>query len=272
MSVTEPVPRFLLRRTFAFLVDQLIAWALVFGLVQLSGRDHLNNMFKPWGTGDAFSRSLGVSLNASTEQFFAPISIVTTSCGEVGTIDQGIIDHFAPRQITYATACWPRIFGLPRSGTLEATLKDSATGGVTKETIEIHSNDPIIAYQDGVALALFIALSAVCGGLIGTTPGKFIAGLRLQGASLRVTLQRELLRSLPWICSVGQLYLRSWLPAHQIGSLEAERNFIYGIWGIGALAILVLWILPQVRWRGAMTYDWVAGIAVVRAAAPAAGV
>jgi len=72
------------------------------------------------------------------------------------------------------------------------------------------------------------------------------------------------MRSLPWICSVGQLYLGSWLYENQVGSHLTGQILVFGILGIGILALLGLWIVPLVRSRGALPYDRMTGLRVVR--------
>jgi hypothetical protein len=175
------IPRFLVRRLFAFLIDQLIVWSLLFSFVHLTGRDRISITLKDPVQSTFHSQSLGPNLSLGLGAFVPVLSVVAETCGEVRTMDQGLLDYFAPSRVTSAKACWTRVLGLPRTGTLEATLQDPAKANATTETIELTFFNPVIAYQDGVALVLFIVLSAACGGLIGTTPGKFIAGLRIAG-------------------------------------------------------------------------------------------
>jgi hypothetical protein len=247
-----PAPRHFWRRTGALIVDFLIASALV-TLV----------LFPFVGNGDR------IRLTGN--------GFVLSSCWSVDQISQELADLIAPALPQAVKVCEIRPFGIRQGLTADLTydLVEDTTGAVTSRsyktlTVPIDANgQPIVPVTPGSLLEpLLMLLGSIwfLGRWNGQTPGKRLLGLRVAGSeSPGRWSAREVRRVGPFVL-FGATTLALELSGPAVtASLMAHLGLYLGVVALLGLWFLWYYLVPLVRWRGAMRYDRATGLQVVRA-------
>lgn len=243
-------PRFFWRRMLALFID----WTLVSLLSTL--------LLLPFLRPD----ENGLRLGNATLSF--------SSCRNVASVTQELADLVAPEVIAKATLCEMRPFGIYNGKTIKLVyaLNETSSANVTTSTfktitVPIGGDDQIVRAfvpQSVLVPLLLLIASAMFIARTGWTPGKRVAGLRVQGEGCAIC--RELRRLGVFVVfGLGALVL-SMAPMLPAEILAAAPAWMFVAGGIAILAVFgALYVWPMIRWRGAMPYDRATGFEVVRA-------
>lgn len=251
--------RFFLRRSLAWAIDATLSWIVVAILFAFFAEDRTSEFLsKP-------EKDYTFGVYFSLGEFSPPIRLAIKTCGAPITLD-GFEELVAPAEIASGTACFERHFGIPRGGVVTLVLKDTpAAGELAGQTVEI----PLVVtdshrFADAAALGVFLLGSIFFLRWNGRSPGKAIMGLRVEGEVRRAALSRELVRSFPAFTSVILPLIVTEIAAMSDGPAPWVDSVLLAVGVLSMLGVLVLWIWPVIRWRGAMPYDRWLGLSVSR--------
>jgi hypothetical protein len=256
-------PRYFWRRLFAYGVDGALAWAIAGLLLGIFVSDDFNEDL----SGPQQNTGFGISVSFQTESFRPPISLYAQTCGAaVGAAKDSLADYVAPATIKTAEMCIRRDYGIPSELSADVVLDDTpAAGDQVGKTIVVHFTvENAYRFSDVIAFGIFFAASVLSLWLTGTTAGKWLLGLKVQGVGRIPALRRETLRTMPHILCVAVIsamneMLRAQPDLYQTLYIPGLIISITGILcGIG------VWLLPMLRWRGATPYDSWLGLYVER--------
>lgn len=242
-------PRYFWRRVLALLVD----WALVALVTTLLVLPFLD----PDRTGLRLSG--------------APLTF--TTCQNVTSVSQNIADLVAPEVIAGGTLCKVRPFGFYNGRTLNLVYahNQSKDGGVTWSTsrtlsVALNGDDEVVQVftPQSLLVPLFLMiLSAVLLGRNRRTPGKRLAGLRVAGQGCAMC--REARRLGPFVVLGALTFAMGALPASTLSGLAHAPVWVLILGGGAIFAYFAgFFLLPLIRWRGAMPYDRKTGFEVQR--------
>ncbi|MEH6829304.1 MAG: RDD family protein [Sulfitobacter sp.] len=242
----------------------LVDWALVFAVTTLL----LLPFLRPDET--------GVRLAG------APLTF--TTCKNVTSLPQHLLDLVAPETVARATLCEVRPFGIyngrdltmvyalketsSRSGDEDSIVSRTRTTSTSRIlTVALGADDQVIQVitPQNVAIPLvLIILSAVFIARSGQTPGKRLAGLRVQGQGCAMC--REVRRLGLFVLFGGISMASGLLSKDMITGAAQVPVWLVLIFGLVLFtAFVAVYIWPLIRWRGAMPYDRATGFEVVRA-------
>ncbi len=252
-------PRHLLRRFCAFAVDVAIAWLIVLIGMSIVLDDPVV------GKLDRETKTFRLGVGLESGSFKPPVYIASHTCGYPVDLLPMLREYVSPAKIIGAEACFDRNNGMPVGGSATLTFANTAKAGdLAGRVVNVPLTlDTGHRYGDALAFLTFLAASILGLKLFGTTPGKKMMGLRVVGAAPIPAFRRELIRSLPHLLTIPTFLainmalrpLPSVLPVVQVVAISLEL--------LSILAVLVLWVNPAVRWRGAFLHDRWLGLAVV---------
>lgn len=206
-----------------------------------------------------------VSLNVWPTAFRPPVDIGSRTCGKPGATLSLLQEHVAPATIATAEICYDVSYGLLVRSDATVILADTPEAGdlagqVLELAITTHNTSRYTSY---IALAAFVAFSALCLRLFGATPGKKLTWLRVTGRHPIPALRREVIRMSPFlvpgltILAVDTLIAPDMVSASGINSFALAADIVWF-----ALAGLV-WLWPLSTWTGYFFHDRWLGLAVV---------
>jgi uncharacterized RDD family membrane protein YckC len=250
------------RRLVAYLVDLSIVWIAYAVLVALYVDTAMPDGISETRTEATF----GVRLELG--DFQPPVYLGRETCGKADQFLSVAASQFRPYQVADPELCFLYQFGIPDEGELRVTLHDPAIADAPALTgrAPVYSREPLLRYQDPFALLAYLAMVIACLRFRGQTPGKRLLGLRITGTSPIPAAKRELLRNVPWLLTVLPPAL-SLVPALQgviQTHLQTAQIVVIAMQVIGLIAAIALWLVPLLRWRGAMPYDRWAGLTILR--------
>jgi uncharacterized RDD family membrane protein YckC len=266
VATSDGVPpqqaRYFWRRLIAYGLDIVVAWVIAALLLAALATDDFDDAF----VSEDGRKSSDVSFSFQTASFRPPLVYTTTRCGKFTGLETEIASTVAPATVTEMQLCILRLYGIPNAVWADVTLDDTAAAGeLAGKTVlvplEIKNG---FRFADVLAFGLFFAISVASLWLIRTTPGKWMMGLRVQGAPRIPTLRREVIRTLPHILCVVVIFGMN--EAVRANPELLQTLYVPGlvVSGAGILCAAVLWLWPMLRWRGAMPYDRWLGLTVVR--------
>jgi uncharacterized RDD family membrane protein YckC len=256
-------PRYFWRRLLAYGVDGALAW-VVAGLLLAA---FVTDDFSESLLGTLQNTDFGISVSFQTESFRPPISLYAKSCGvPVGAAKGSLVEYVAPATIKTAEICIWREYGIPSELAANVVLDDTpAAGDLAGKTIEVpFTITNAYRLSDVIAFGIFFAISVTSLWSTGTTPGKWLLGLRIKGAARIPALRRETIRTLPLVLCVAVISAMNELLRVQPDIYQTLYipGLVVSITGISCG--VALWVLPMLRWRGAMPYDKWLGLHVAR--------
>lgn len=233
-------PRYFWRRVGATLIDMLLATivSLLILLPFLGNTDHVRL------DESGFYRKFCVNVTSIPPEAFAVI---------------------APEQPAAAVACKTSVFGINNGMTMQLIYGVSRSGSMT---FQRNANFAIDAAGKPVTpltpqSLLMAALLIGVGGFLlrrrGQSPGKRLLGLRVIAAETH-PFRREALKYLLLILN-GMVLLVTWaLGPTLLPRMAALSGATIGIGAVlFALACAAYYLLPLLRWRGAMPWDRMVG-------------
>lgn len=208
--------------------------------------------------------SFTIAFNSS--EFKSPVTFGTKTCGRPTSL-LGLEEQFAPATISWIEVCIERPYGMPAGGTAKVVLEDTPeAGGLGSRTfyvpLGIHT---FHRFGDVIAFGIFLCMSILTTRLFGRSPGKRLLGLKVVGRSPVPSLRREMIRNLPHLLVVPTFALINWLVLPLPAVPPAVQTLAIGLQILSAAAFIFLWLVPMVRWRGALPHDRWFGTKVVRA-------
>ena len=237
------------RRLFAFSVDYL----LVYGLTLLVLLPFLN------------------PAEGKLRLANAPLSF--TQCHPLTTLPQVYHDLIAPAPIDSATACKKRPFGLDNglTVTLIYNLVETQTNNVTTRSYSslsvaaTEAGTPFIPVQPQSAL-IWITLIVASASFLTKgqpSPGKRLLGLQIAGQGCPMC--REARRLGPCLLlGMTSLLVPLFLQVEDLTTLSGNLSLIILIAVPLLLFLFFYYLLPLLRWRGAMPWDRATGFHVAR--------
>ena len=244
----EITPRYVWRRLFAWVVDGLIA-----GLISTI-------LLWPF-LGDRSTFRLDDS------------NVSFTNCHEITNMGADLQALFPDYLITGGTVCDHYSYFVFNGQSLNLSAQQD--GSDTKTTISfpvIFSGDSFVsvapsAPQSPFTLIIFILGSALFLTFATGTPGKRLLGLYVEpDTAFRNLLKREVIRNLPLIIwEISELPNLFALDAVSptVGTFLNPLQIAAQI--LALILAVFLWLIPLIRWRGAMPYDRITGLRVTRA-------
>jgi hypothetical protein len=194
-----------------------------------------------------------------------------SSCRNVTSVTQEIVDLVAPELIARATICERRPFGLYNGRTLNLiyALNETKKGVVTKSShrtlsVSLNSDDEVMqafGLQSFLNPFLLMVLSALFLVRNGRTPGKWLVGIQVTGRGC--ALCREARRLGVFVVGGAVSVALSVVPiTSKLAHLPVLWFFLGGLAVFGLFVVLYIW--PLIRWKGAMPYDRSTGFRVTR--------
>lgn len=250
----------LLRRLLAFLIDQIAAWALV-GLVSALIAAPPGHLDQP----DSDKVSVALNLSWSGAEFRPAMQLVRLTCypwenTRFPALASVILPNGVAGTVAAHQACDTFLFGV-FIGTSDVTTLTLEPGGTTviasppfRQTSPFGSVDLLVALG-------FLCMSWACLTLFGSTPGKLICGLRVQG-SAQAKLLREVIRLSPVLLALlatatFSVDVMAPLTVH-LGSITLAGTLF------GITAKLAFWVYPVMRGQALMPWDRIAGTSTIR--------
>jgi uncharacterized RDD family membrane protein YckC len=257
--LSEP-RRWFWRRLWAYAVDVCLAWLIAVALLAVIDDDTVGSDLISPNVTDSFA----IAFNSS--EFKPLVTFGTKTCGRPTSL-LGLEEQFAPATISWIEVCIERPFGMPVGGTAKVVLEDTPEAGdMGSRTfyvpIRIHT---LHRFGDVIAFGIFLCMSILTTRLFGRSPGKRLLGLQIVGRSPVPSLRRELVRNLPHLLVVPTFALINWLLPPLSAVPSAAQTLAIGLQILSAVAFIFLWLVPMVRWRGALPHDRWFGTKVVRA-------
>jgi hypothetical protein len=238
-------PRYFWRRTFATFADVLLA-SLLSALILLP---FLGN----------------------TDQIRLDQSLVFVNrCQPVTNITQEAADLIAPEKPTAAIACKSSVLGIDNGLTLQLIYGVTQTENThSQRTISVpidNNGKPIIPMMPQSFIET-ILLVAVGGWLLRSgrqTPGKRLLGLRVENAHAHPFL-REAMKYIYSIFTASFMLL-SWVWGDALLQSLGTTSLttLIGVAVLFGIAAFAYYLLPILRWRGAMPWDRYCGSTVQR--------
>ena len=199
------------------------------------------------------------------------------SCGVVQTLPKPLHDAVAPYKIQSAKICRTYAYGVFNGLRADLTLHEvvSRNGSVTTTTrvttklaIDRLGNPvtPLPIHSIG-SMALVILLAGFAGAFWpGRSIGKKMLGLQVSASTHPITtgsamLARECLKWAPLLVFFGLNFVLTITAGPKANITNPVALTFYGIC---ALALLIFYVLPVLRWRGATFYDRYLGLRVDR--------
>ena len=200
-------------------------------------------------------------------------NLTFTNCNAITSLGDDVRAFFPDYRLTGGTVCSQYTYFVFNGQTLNLTAEQD--GSDTKTIIsspvtfagnKFQSVTPITP-QSPVTLIIFILGSALFLVIATGTPGKRLLGLYVEPETpFRRLLKREAIRNLPFI-----VWEISKLP--NLISLETVSPTALSLLSCAQIAVqilslilaVILWLIPLIRWRGAMPYDRKTGLRVTRA-------
>jgi uncharacterized RDD family membrane protein YckC len=192
-----------------------------------------------------------------------------TSCNAVTTLPQAFHDLVAPKQIAEAQVCQTYPFGIRNGATVQILYDVVAQGpGRTYKHLTIATTSdgtPFIPFapQTTMLYLLLIIASAALLTRKRRTPGKRLFGLAVAGSGCAMC--RELRRLGPFLLvGLANLLAPFLIDMTTVPDLTNALPLLLLAGGLITLLFLLYYILPLIRWRGAMPWDRSTGYKVVR--------
>jgi hypothetical protein len=240
-------PRLFWRRVAALLIDLLIASAL--------------------------STLLALPFLGNTDKVRLSGGILRqTNCGTVNNLPPETL-AVLPAKIDYAAACQTWFYGLDAGLTLTVVFDRVVTEHTSSQksvSLPIDAQGRVVwpwSPDAIVDLLLLTLASAFALSRWGKTPGKYVMGLVVSPRpTLGAALLREALRLWPLHLSNLSVVLTPFLGPH-LHSLLQGMKLSVGLFltaGLFGLLTLGFFLVPLIRWRGAMPWDRIAGTTVQR--------
>jgi uncharacterized RDD family membrane protein YckC len=258
-ATIDKTPRCFWRRLFAYAIDACIAWLIAVALLALIEDDIVgSDLISPKVTYD-----FAIAFNSS--EFKPPVTFGTKTCGRPTSL-LGLEEQFAPATISWIEVCIERPYGMPVGGTAKVVLEDtpeaSELGSRTFYVpLRIHT---LHRFGDVMAFGIFLCMSILTTRLFGQSPGKRLLGIKVVGRSPVPSLRREMIRNLPHLLVVPTFALINWLVLPLPAVPGVVQTLAIGLEILSAVAFIFLWLVPMVRWRGALPHDRWFGTKVVR--------
>lgn len=197
----------------------------------------------------------------------------TTTCHNVTSVTRELHDLVAPEVIAEARLCEVRPFGIYNGRTVNLVYArtQSTEGAVPTSTfrtlsVAIDVQDQVMKTytpQSFLMPLLLLIASALFVARKGQTPGKRLAGLRVQGQGCAMCREARRLSFFVFL-GVAAFALET-VPADTVSSLAQAPVWILVAGSVAVLCVFFLmYVVPMVRWRGAMPYDRATGFEVVR--------
>lgn len=237
-------PRLFWRRLGAFLVDHTLAMLVITALAL------------PW---------VGEGMRLPQP----PLALRTYECRDLERAPDWLVPVIG-QQVSVLRLCRNRLWGLPNGQEIAAIWHTETSDGqrISRQLrVQVDGSlNPagiLSALPDLLVLLLLAAASAGLTLAGRRSPGKALMGLRIAGKPGRAPL-REGLRLAPWLAfHLIWAAMEAGLLPHVL--LFSFDGIVAGV--VGTLAMFFGWyLLPLLRWRGAMPWDRLSGFQVVRVA------
>lgn len=257
---TDETPRYFWRRFFAYAVDVGIAWLVAAVVLSIFDDDDLDSNMAT----NSVEYTFGIGIHSN--EFRPPLRLGSMTCGPATPILGFLQNQVAPATISSAEFCIERSYGLPVAVSATATLADTPEAGdlggqkvnVPLRILSLHR------FADTIAFGVFLCLGILTTRLSGRSFGKRLLGLRVTGRNPVPSLRRELVRNLPHLLVVPTFALINWLLPPLPVVPTAVQALVIGLNTLSAAAFIFLWLVPMIRWRGALPHDRWFGTKVVR--------
>lgn len=256
----EKTPRYFWRRLLAYAIDVCTAWLVAAVLLGILADDDLDSNMAV----GAVEYTFGFALHS--DEFRPPLYIGSVTCGQATPILASLQAYVAPASIASTELCVERNYGLPVAVSATAILDETAAAGdLGGKTVDIPLRIlSLHRFADTIAFGVFIFVAILATRLSGRTFGKRLMGLKVVGRTPVPSLRRELIRNLPHLLVVPTFALINWLlpplPALPFG----VQALTIGLQILSAAAFIFLWLVPMIRWRGALPHDCWLGTRVER--------
>jgi hypothetical protein len=228
-------PRFLVRRAAAFILDLGLAWLLAMALIWplLGHRD-------------------GIRLNE--------VGLVQKACQQANQVPQVLHDMVAPKVLNGVVICRSFVWGIDNGLSAQLIYDGKATAGATTARSLIVPVDtaglPVNPWQPQLALGLGLLVLGSAGFLVlfGSTPGKWLFGLRVVGeGGFWHALARETQRF--WPLGLIALLTSGFLLGERAVATALAAGPILPLTALAAGFLLWHYLWPLLRWSGAMPWD-----------------
>ncbi len=201
---------------------------------------------------------------------FSGFGYVRKECGQLPNLTPSLRQYVVNFEINNARACRSWYNGKFNGYTVALENVELFERGGSKSigvTIPVNRRGEVVSpvsASDPVTLVLLLTIVPVVLILLrGRTPGKLLMKLQLTPAKglLGRVFAREAIKWSPLIIMTLGAYATS--PANLGAAPNAFSPVMLGLTAVMVLAILFVWLLPLIRWRGAMSYDRLLGLSVL---------
>lgn len=242
-------PRYFWRRVGALATDYLIASIIaMLALLPFADEDRANIRFSPL--------------------------FKMQTCGQANSLPQPLHDAVAPHSIKAAKVCKTYAYGVYNGLTATIVLHEDVQvrAGVTTTKrvstqfdIDSQGNPVTPAPIHGpAAIGLIILLAAVTSAIWpGRSPGKKLFRIRISGPGLRPG-RVALREALKWAPLLALVVIEFAVALALGGRTVLTEPLLIVFLVVVIIALAAYYILPFLRWRGAMAYDRLLGLRVDR--------